>query len=70
MRLDEAEPWVGAIWEGESYTVGGLVLETLGRVPAAGEVVVIQGIPVLVERVDRAVESVLAGAGPGPKADA
>jgi len=62
MRLDEAEPWVGAIWEGESYTVGGLVLETLGRVPEAGESVDIEGIPVQVERVGRTVESVLAGA--------
>lgn len=61
MRLDEAEPWVGAIWEGDSYTIGGLVLEKLGRVPAVGDSVEIEGVPVVVERVDRTVESVLAG---------
>lgn len=61
MRLDEAESWVGAIWEGESYTVGGLVLEKLGRMPEPGDRVVIEGVPVVVERVDRAIESVVAG---------
>jgi CBS domain containing-hemolysin-like protein len=61
MRLEEAESWVGAVWEGDAYTVGGLVLEKLGHLPEPGETVIIEGIPVQVERVERAVESVLAG---------
>jgi Mg2+/Co2+ transporter CorC len=49
------------VWEGDAYTVGGLVLEKLGHLPEPGETVIIEGIPVQVERVERAIESVLAG---------
>jgi putative hemolysin len=51
LRLDEAEPWIGMLWEGEADTVGGRVMEELGHVPAAGERVRIDGVEVEVEKV-------------------
>jgi putative hemolysin len=62
MRRDEAAMWVGAEWEGESTTVAGLVMEHLGRLPQAGEKVLIDQVPVEVEAMSgRMVTSVLAG---------
>ena len=61
MRLDEAEPWLGILWEGEADTVGGRVMEEMGHVPQAGERVRIDGVEVEVEAVSgHAVASVLA----------
>jgi putative hemolysin len=61
LRLDEAEPWLGILWEGEADTVGGRVMEELGHVPQAGETVKIDGVLVEVEAVSgHAVGSVLA----------
>lgn len=61
MRLDEAEAWLGVLWSGEAETVGGRVTEELGRLPAPGAEVVIDGVRVRVERVARqAVMAVLA----------
>jgi putative hemolysin len=61
MRLDQAEPWLGILWEGEADTVGGRVMEELGHVPVPGETVTIGGIAVVVEEVSgHAVASVLA----------
>jgi putative hemolysin len=51
MRLYEARPWIGRSWEGEAETVGGHIVETLGRLPEPGERVVIDGIPVEVQEV-------------------
>jgi putative hemolysin len=51
MRLYEARPWIGGAWEGEAETVGGHVVEVLGRLPERGERVVIDGVPVEVEEV-------------------
>lgn len=48
MGLDEAEPWVGARWEGPATTVGGHVVAHLGRLPAAGERLEIDGVCVTV----------------------
>lgn len=59
MRVDDVEPWVGVAWEGEAATVGGLVTETLGRLPRPGERLEIASVPVEVERVSRVVDSVL-----------
>lgn len=61
MRIDEAAPWHGARWDGSSATtVGGLVLDELGRVPLPGERLEVQGVAVEVERMDGpAVASVL-----------
>jgi len=61
MRLDEAEEWLGVLWTGEAETVGGRVTEELGRLPATGAEVTIDGVVVHVERVARqAVMAVIA----------
>ena len=57
LRLDEATPWVGVHWEADAYTVGGLVMERLGRLPVAGDVLEVDGVRVEVEKLrGRAVE--------------
>ena len=61
MRLDEAEPWIGILWDGDADTVGGRVMEALGHVPREGEQVVIDGVAVEVEAVSgHAVATLLA----------
>lgn len=62
LRLHEVEPWIGPVEEGEAQTVGGRVIEVLGRFPQAGErVFLTDGVEVEVERVaDFVVGSVLA----------
>lgn len=60
MSVSEAERWTGALWTGDTYTVGGLVIERLGRFPEPGEKFEIEGIKVEVERLrGHAVESVI-----------
>lgn len=60
LRLDQAEPWLGTRWDGQSETVGGRVLEALGYFPAAGEKLAIAGVEIEIERVEnRVVSSVL-----------
>jgi CBS domain containing-hemolysin-like protein len=51
LRLDDVADWIGVHWQGDAYTVAGLVAEALGRVPRAGEHTEIGGVPVEVERV-------------------
>jgi putative hemolysin len=51
LRLDEAEPWVGVILDGESDTVGGRVTEALGHLPEPGERVEVCGVELVVESV-------------------
>lgn len=59
-RLDELEPLIGARLVGDAATIGGLVLNTLGRLPVVGDSVVVQGIEIEVEALSRhAVASVL-----------
>ncbi|HST57399.1 MAG TPA: hemolysin family protein [Longimicrobium sp.] len=71
MRLDQAEPWLGILWEGEADTVGGRVMEELGHVPVPGETVTIGGIAIVVEEVSgHAVASVLATPWEGRQRDA
>ena len=61
MLLDEAEVWVGTRWEADADTVGGLIMERLGRIPQRGDRVEIDRVGVEVERVERrAVLTVLA----------
>lgn len=48
MGLDAAEPWLGARWEGPAATVGGHVVARLGRLPAQGERLEIDGLGVTV----------------------
>jgi putative hemolysin len=65
MRLDQAVPLIGHPWSGTADTVGGLIVERLGRVPAPGEETVIEGVPVEIEAVEGgAVASVIVGARP------
>lgn len=48
MRLDEAEPWVRTRWVGPAATVGGHIVEVLGRLPAEGESLEIDGVRVTI----------------------
>jgi CBS domain containing-hemolysin-like protein len=60
-RLDEATLLLGVRFQGESYTLGGLVSEALGRIPSAGDQVRISGVELEVESVEaHVVRSVLA----------
>jgi len=52
MRIDEAEDWLGVLWQGESDTLSGIISEQLGRIPRAGERLEIHGVDVEVEAVD------------------
>jgi len=62
LRIAELEAWIGITWtEGNTYTVGGRVVDAFGRVPRSGERITIEGVIVEVERVRRhAVTAVLA----------
>lgn len=69
MRVHEAEPWLGVLWSGDAVTVGGRVVEALGRLPFRGERTIIDGVEVEVEEVrGRAIVSVLARPRTGPRA--
>jgi CBS domain containing-hemolysin-like protein len=60
VRLDLAAPWVGVLWEADSYTVAGFLMERLGRLPVAGDRLDVDGVKVEVERMrGRVVESLL-----------
>lgn len=53
LRLDEAEEWTDASWEGhDAVTVGGRVAAELGRIPEAGDRTRINGVEVEVERME------------------
>jgi putative hemolysin len=61
MRVEEVEPWIGTLWRGETHTISGRVIESLGHLPNVGERVTIEGVEVEVERVkNRTITSVLA----------
>lgn len=61
LRIHEAEQWVGTAWKGETQTVGGRVIESLGHLPSVGERVTIEGVEVEVEKVrNRTILSILA----------
>jgi putative hemolysin len=61
LQLYETARWIGTEWDGESDTVGGLVIERMGRIPEAGDTAVIDGVEIEIERVaQHAVRSVLA----------
>lgn len=52
LRIEHARPWLGEPENGESNTVGGLVMSTLGRVPLSGDETVIGDSRVIVEDVN------------------
>jgi putative hemolysin len=61
LRMHEVEQWIGIPWEGETQTVGGRVIESLGHLPSGGERVTIEGVDVEVEKVrNRTIISILA----------
>lgn len=61
LRLDEATGWVGVHWEADAYTVGGLVMERLGRLPVVGDTLEVDGVRIVVEALKgRAVEWLVA----------
>ena len=68
MAVDDAAAQLETTWDTDATTVGGLVTEALGHLPAPGERVAHRRYEFEVERVaDRAVESVIvaqAQAGP------
>lgn len=53
MRVDEAARALGVSWKGYANTVGGFVIERLGRVPARGEHLELDGLLIEVESVQR-----------------
>ena len=60
LLLDHAEEWTGVAWRGESDTVGGLVFDTAGDLPAPGDRIMVDGVEVEVETVaDNRIVSVL-----------
>ncbi|MEX2180823.1 MAG: hemolysin family protein [Gemmatimonadaceae bacterium] len=60
VRLDIAAPWVGVLWEADAYTVSGLVMERLGRLPVLGDRLTVDGVEITVEKMrGRAIESLL-----------
>lgn len=61
-HLEEIEALLGTVWErGDTHTIGGRVIEALGRIPHPGEHVRIEDVTLEVESVaHRAVTSVLA----------
>ncbi len=60
VRLDLAAPWVGVLWEADSYTVAGFLMEKLGRLPVAGDKLDVDGVRIEVEKMrGRVVESLL-----------
>jgi CBS domain containing-hemolysin-like protein len=66
-RVGEGEPWLVAAWPGRAGTVGGRLVERLGRVPKAGEHLVVNGITLDVESATpRAVRSILVTPPGGP----
>ncbi len=59
-RLDDLEPLIGTRLVADAATIGGLVLNSLGRLPIVGDSVVVQGIEIEVEALIRhSVASVL-----------
>jgi putative hemolysin len=61
MTVDDAATVLDAKWDTDAATVGGMVIEALGHLPAPGEIVTIGSHEFEIERIaDRTVESVIA----------
>lgn len=52
LRVEDAEALLGVEWDATSATVGGLVMEYLGRLPEPGETFDIDGLPAEVTEMD------------------
>jgi putative hemolysin len=52
MSVHDAEEWTDLRWDGHADTVNGIVTDILGRLPVAGDTVIVDGGTVMVEAVD------------------
>ena len=52
LRLVEATEFLGVNWAGSSITIGGFVMEQLGRIPEVGDELLIDGVTVTVEEME------------------
>ncbi len=52
MSIDEVSEYIGAEWQGQAHTVAGRVMEELGDIPHAGQVLTIDGTEATVESVE------------------
>ena len=70
MRLDQAALLGAHRWKGTAPTIGAHVIASLGRVPAPGEQVVVDGCPIEIESADeRAIDTLIAGEARPPDAE-
>ncbi|MCE1248811.1 MAG: hemolysin family protein [Firmicutes bacterium] len=61
MNADDAEPWLGTIISGQSQSIGGIVIDTLGHIPREGEKTEVGGIQFTVEKMSgNAIKSLIA----------
>ncbi len=52
MSIDEVSEYIGVEWQGQAHTVAGRVMEELGDIPQAGQVLIIDGTEATVESVE------------------
>ncbi|MHB1461285.1 MAG: hemolysin family protein [Armatimonadota bacterium] len=52
MSIDEVSEYIGVEWQGQAHTVAGRVMEELGDIPQAGQVLTIDGTEATVESVE------------------
>jgi putative hemolysin len=48
IRAAAAEPWLGELWEGSAATLGGMIVDKLGRLPRVGEHIELNGVEIAV----------------------
>jgi CBS domain containing-hemolysin-like protein len=60
VRLEDVQDWIGIVRQGDAGTLGGHIVEVLGRVPRVGEKLNIEGVDLEIEQVEhQAIVSVL-----------
>lgn len=52
-HIDEIAWITGLTWKGESITIGGQIIEVLGRIPEEGENIYIDGVKIKIEKVNK-----------------
>jgi CBS domain containing-hemolysin-like protein len=50
LPLADAQRWAGSVWESEAHTIGGHIMQALGRMAVEGDQITIDGIRIEVER--------------------
>jgi CBS domain containing-hemolysin-like protein len=66
LALGDAQRWLETTWDSEADTIGGHVIQVLGRLPVAGDRIVIDGATVEVETLQGRVPGTLVVTPPGP----